>query len=188
LLAPEPLLEPLDEPAEPLPMLPVVPPLEPRLPLELPLVPGLVLGLVLVLPEVPPAPALERLSRRQLSRSAPVRPTHLLGTSVDAPVAALSRPTVPVPALLGLPLSPALLPTAGRSFGPVVLVPPEVDDEPAPPLVLASELPVLPALAPLEPDEPLELDPPPEDCAKVAVERARSAAAVAAVRVFNIMV
>ena len=164
MLAPEPLLEPEDDPVEPLPMLPAVPPLEPRLPLE-PLVLGL-LGLVLVLSEVPPAPALERLSRRHLSRSAPVRPTHLLGTSVDAPVAALSRPTVPVPALLGLPLSPALLPTAGRSFGPVVLVPP---------------------LALLESDEPPALDPPPEDCAKVAVERARSAAAVAAVRVFSIM-
>jgi hypothetical protein len=168
LLAPEPPLEPDDEPVEPLlPMLPVVPPLEPRLPVELPLVPGLVLGLVLVLPEVPPAPALERLSRRHLSRSAPVRPTHLLGTSVDAPVAALSRPTVPVPALLGLPLSPALLPTAGRSLAPVVLVS---------------------LLAPLEPDEAPELDPPPEDCAKAALDRARSAAAVAAVRVFSIIV
>jgi hypothetical protein len=176
LLAPEPLLEPADEPLEPLPMLPAEPPLEPRLPLELPPVLGLVLGLVLVLPEVPPAPALERLSRRHLSRSAPVRPTHLLGTSVDAPVAALSRPTVPVPALLGLPLAPALAPVLGRSLGPVVLVPP---------FVLAE--PLLPALAPLDdPAEEPELDP--EDCAKVAVERARSAAAVAAVRVFKIMV
>jgi hypothetical protein len=168
-LVPEPLLEPVDDPVEPLPMLPLV------LGLGLVVLGLVVLGLVLL--EVPPAPALERLSRRHLSRSAPVRPTHLLGTSVDAPVAALSRPTVPVPALLGLPLAPLLAPTAGRSLGPVVLVPP---------LVLLE--PLLPALAPLEPDAPPELDPPPEDWAKVAVESARSAAAVAAVRVFNIMV
>lgn len=163
-------------------MLPVVPPLEPRLPLEpVPTpVPGLVvLPEVLLLPEAP-APALERLSRRHLSRSAPVRPTHLLGTSVDAPVEALplEPPTVPVPALLGLPLAPALMPALGRSLGPVVLVPP---------FVLAE--PLLPAPAALEPDDPAEPElEPPEDCAKVAVERARSAAAVAAVRVFNIMV
>jgi hypothetical protein len=181
LLVPEPLLEPVDDPVEPLPMLPVVPPLEPRLPLDPPrlpleLEPTPVLGLV-VLPEAP-APAPERLSRRHLSRSAPVRPTHLLGTSVDAPVAALSRPTVPVPALLGLPLAPALMPVLGRSLGPVVLVPP---------FVLAE--PLLLAPAALEPDDPAEPElEPPDDCAKVAVERARSAAAVAAVRVFNIMV
>jgi hypothetical protein len=162
-----PVLPPVDDPVEPPPMLP----------LELPLEPAPVLGalgLVVLLPldMLPepdaPAPAPARLSRRHLSRSVPVRPTHLLGTSVDAPVAALPLPTVPVPALLGLPLAPELVPTAGRSLGPVVLVPP-----------LALEL------APLEPDDPL---PEPELCAKVAVDRARSAAAVAAVRIFNVMV
>jgi hypothetical protein len=178
-VVPEPVLEPVDEPVEPLPMLPVELPLEPRLPDEP--VPTPVLGLV-VLPEVlpdAPAPALERLSRRHLSRSEPVRPTHLLGTSVDAPVEALplELPTVPVPALLGLPLAPALTPVPGRSLAPVVLLPP---------LELLESL--APALAPLEPDDPAEPElEPPEDCAKVAVERARSAAAVAAVRVFSIM-
>jgi len=105
-------------------------------------------GLVMVEPDIPlplaPAPAEpERLSCRHFSRSAPVNPTHLLGTSVDAPLAA--EPAEP-------------------------LVPRE-------PLVPEPDVP----LAPVEPEDE------PDDCAIVTEERARSAAAVAAARVFNIM-
>lgn len=58
--------------------------------------------------------------------------------------------------------------------------------ESLPPAVVL-EVPELPTL---EPDAPVEPDVPalePDDWASVAVERARSAAAVAAVMVFNIM-
>ena len=115
-------------------------------------------GLVVVGPVKPPLVAPEaaepaRLSCRHLSRSAPVRPTHLLGTVVEAPVAA-----VPVE---GLDIEPLVPPTD------------------APP-TLEPDVP----LAPVEPMEPAEE---PEDCAIVTDESARSAAAVAAARVFTIM-
>ena len=99
-------------------------------------------------------------------------PMHLAGVGPEAP--ALDEP----PPTLGLVLEPLVLPP--------MLEPPEV------------ELPVLPDVPPaaaplptLEPDEaPVEPEVPelePELCARVAVESARSAAAVAAVSVFNIM-
>jgi hypothetical protein len=139
--------------------LPVVLPevLPPMLPLEPDVLP----------PTVPPAPAPARLSRRQVSRSLPVRPTHFAGTSLDAPVVA--EPEAPT---LGLDC-PLDWPTLGVSLAPVVLLPPLVEpDVPAP------------ALAPVLPEaEPEELD-----WAIATEERARSAAAVAAVRVFNTMI
>ena len=135
-----------------------VPLLEPEPTLDPPLVPMPVLGeVVLVLGEVglvvvepdmplPLAPAEpERLSCRHFSRSAPVKPTHLLGTSVDAPLAA----------------------------------------EPVEPLVPPADAP--PTLEPDVPLAPVDPDDEPDDCAIVTEERARSAAAVAAARVFNIM-
>jgi hypothetical protein len=139
--------------------------LEPVLPLPVPPVLGVVglgagVGLVVLPPDmlpladppvVAPAPASLRFSRRQVSRCVPVRPTHLLGTSVDAPVEAL--PLAPV-----LPLAE---PGVAGSLALGVLVP-----------------------VALEPDaEPL-----PEDWAMAAEDRARRAAAVAAVSAFNIMV
>jgi len=105
-------------------------------PLPMPPDPGVV-GLVvvpvelepLVLPEAPlPASEPLRASRMHLSRSAPVRLTHLLASLPDAPDAAPAEPEV--------------------------------------------------VLLPL---------PEPEDCENATPDRARSAAAVAAVRVFNIM-
>ena len=97
---------------------------------------------------------------------------HLAGVGPEAPV--LDEP----------------LPTLGLVLEPLVLLPPMLE----PPEV---ELPVLPEVPPaaapptLEPDEaPVEPElpePEPELCARVAVESARSAAAVAAVIVFNIM-
>ncbi len=166
MLLPEP--EPaLDPPLVPMPVLG-----------EVELVLGEV-GLVVVEPDMPlplaPAPAEpERLSCRHFSRSAPVNPTHLLGTSVDAPLAAESLVLGVLP---GVPLAPPLMPTPGRSLAPVVLLP----AEPLPPA--PDEAPLAPDEAPLEP----EPEPEPEPCARVAVDSARSAAAVAAVRVFNIM-
>jgi hypothetical protein len=162
---PEPLPADPPSPVLPAPVLPLLP--APVLPA--PLLP--VEGLVLVLPEdVPPLPAPARLSRRHLSRSAPVRPTHLLGTSVDAPLAAESLVLGVLP---GVPLAPPLMPTPGRSLAPVVLLP----EEPLPPAPEPDEAPLAPDEAPLEP----EPEPEPEPCAKVAVDSARSAAAVAAV-------
>lgn len=154
-----------------------VPLLEPEPVLDPPLVPMPVLGEVVVLgdvvvlgevglvvvePDMPlplaPEPAEPaRLSCRHFSRSAPVNPTHLLGTSVDAPLAAD--------------------PVDGLDMEPLVLVEPLVPPADAPP-TLEPDVP----LAPVEPaDEP-------EDCAIVTEERARSAAAVAAARVFDIMI
>lgn len=128
-------------------------------PVALPVVLPVVLPLV-----VPPAPA--RWSRRQVSRSVPMRPTHFAGTSVVAPVDA--EPLAPTLE----PDWPPDWPTFGRSLAPVVLLPPALDPEvPVPALV--------PALPEAEPD--------PEDWAIAAEDSARSAAAVAAVRVFNIM-
>jgi hypothetical protein len=163
-------------PLEPLPMLP-----EPVLPAlgtepeddE----PG-ALGDVVVVPlevslPLAPAPA-EPCRRRQSSRWVPVRPTHWLGVTV-APAAA----------------EPLVLPVA-----PVALPPLVVDEEslalgvalrsvelPVPP---AAALPVeeAPDDASVEPDVPV---PEPDDWANVTEESARSAAAVAAVIVFNIM-
>ena len=122
-------------------------------------------GLVVVEPDMPlplaPAPAEpERLSCRHFSRSAPVSPTHLLGTSVDAPLAAD--------------------PVEGLDMEPLVLVEPLVPPADAPP-TFEPDVPVAP-LAPVEPEDE------PEDCAIVTEESARSAAAVAAARVFNIMI
>jgi hypothetical protein len=137
VLLPEPEPE-LDPPLVPMPVLG-----------EVVLVLGEV-GLVVVEPDMPlplaPAPAEpERLSCRHFSRSAPVNPTHLLGTSVDAPLAA----------------------------------------EPVEPLVPPADAP--PTLEPDVPLAPVEPEDEPDDCAIVTEERARSAAAVAAARVFNIM-
>jgi hypothetical protein len=141
---PVPVLLPEPEPAlEPPPLVPM-----PVLG-EVVLVLGEV-GLVVVEPDMPlplaPAPAEpERLSCRHFSRSAPVNPTHLLGTSVDAPLAA----------------------------------------EPVEPLVPPADAP--PTLEPDVPLAPVEPEDEPDDCAIVTEERVRSAAAVAAARVFNIM-
>jgi hypothetical protein len=103
-----------------------------------------------------------RASSMHLSRSAPVRPTHLLASLPDAPDAA--EPDEPEVVLSLLPEDE--LPEAD---GVLVLLP----EEPAPALP-APEAPVLPELEP-------------EDCENATPESARSAAAVAAVRVFNIM-
>src|SRR5688572_15065623 len=139
----------------------------------MPLDPGVV-GLVVVpvelepllLPEAP-LPALEplRASRSHFSFSAPVRARHLLASLPDAPDAAPAEP-VALPDV-ELSLLPEDEPEDGAAEG--VLAPP---DAPAP--VLPEDAPLLPLLEP-------------EDCAKATPESARSAAAVAAVRVFNIM-
>lgn len=135
-------------------------------PEPMPLDPGVV-GLVVVpveleplVPEAP-LPALDplRASRMHLSRSAPVRPTHLLASLPDAPDAA------PAGAVVLLPEDE--LPVDGVADGVD-----ELPDAPAP--VLPDAAPLLPLLEP-------------EDCANATPDRARSAAAVAAVRVFNIM-
>src|SRR5512134_2102077 len=148
--------------------LPVLPELVPGVvallpePDPMPLDPGVV-GLVvvpvelepLVLPEAP-LPALPvaelplRASSMHLSRSAPVRPTHLLASLPDAPDAAPAEPDVE----LSLPPEDEL-PVDGVADG--------VDELPAAPA------PVLPDAAPLLPL--LE----PEDCANATPDRARSA-------------
>jgi len=151
-------------------------------PEPMPLDPGVV-GLVVVpveleLPVLPeaPLPALEplRASRSHFSFSAPVRATHLLASLPDAPDAAPAEPELPDVELSLLPedepLADGVLelaPEDGEAEG--VLAPP---DAPAP--VLPEDAPLLPLLEP-------------EDCEKATPESARSAAAVAAVRVFNIM-
>jgi hypothetical protein len=165
-------------------LLPVLPELEPGVVVELlpepepmPLDPGVV-GLVvlpvelepLLLPEAPlPALPLDELplraSRSHFSFSAPVRARHLLASLPDAPDAAPAEPELPDVELSLLPEDEP--PADGDAEG--VLAPPEA---PAP--VLPEDAPLLPLLEP-------------EDCAKAAPESARSAAAVAAVRVFNIM-
>jgi hypothetical protein len=178
-------------------LLPVLPELEPGVVVELlpepepmPLDPGVV-GLVVLPVELPvlpeaPLPALEplRASRSHFSFSAPVRARHLLASLPDAPDAAPAEPELPDVELSLLPedepladgvleldgvlaLLPELAPEDGEAEG--VLAPP---DAPAP--VLPEDAPLLPLLEP-------------EDCAKATPESARSAAAVAAVRVFNIM-
>ena len=162
------------------PVLPLVlPPMLP-LPVVLPLeLPGRGagcagdVGLVVELPIEPlvepeaPVPALARSSRRHFSCSAPTRPMHLAGVGPEAP--ALEPPLMPV---LPLVVELSLLPVVALPLLPVVALPPAA----APPLT------PLPDEAPVEPevDEPVL-------CARVAVESARSAAAVAAVSVFNIM-
>lgn len=123
----------------------------------MPLDPGVV-GLVVVPVELEPLVLPEaplRASSMHLSRSAPVRPTHLLASLPDAPDAAPVEPDVEV----SLPPEDEL-PVDGVADG--------VDELPAAPA---------PVLLLLEP----------EDCANATPDRARSAAAVAAVRVFNIM-
>lgn len=189
-------------------LLPVLPELEPGIvvellpePVPMPLDPGVV-GLVVVpveleLPVLPeaPLPALPldelpldelplRASRSHLSFSAPVSARHLLASLPDAPDAAPAEPELPDVELSLLPedepladgvlelegvlaLLPELPPEEGEAEG--VLAAP---DAPAP--VLPEDAPLLPLLEP-------------EDCAKATPESARSAAAVAAVRVFNIM-
>jgi hypothetical protein len=159
----------------------VVPVLLPLLPV-LPLVLGLVgagagldvlpevlgldeLGLDMLPLELPlaPAPAPVRASARHLSRSVPESRLHFAFASV-------------------LPLAPAAAPVE-LPLAPVELEP------------LVEGAVVLPEAAPptLEPDEPVEPDAPvlpeldPDDCENAAEDRASSAAAVAAVRVFNIM-
>ncbi len=155
LAEPVPLLEPAPMPVEDPPVVPEPTPVAGAA--------GLVVeepGKLPVAP-VPAEPA--RLSCRHFSRSAPVSATHLLGTSVDAPVDA-----DPVEPLDMEPLEPV---------APLVPVEPLVPPAEAPP-TLEPEVP----LAPVEPDGE------PEDCANVTDERASSAAAVAAVKVFNIMI
>lgn len=114
------------------------------------------------------------LSRRQVSRWVPVRPTHLLASLPDAPDAA-----------------PVLLVSdevedEPLADGAVVLLLPDDDGEVV--LLPEDELPAAGEVV-LLPDEPMPVLPllEPEDCANAAPDRARSAAAVAAVSVFNIM-
>lgn len=161
---------PLPVPEEPVPVLPepVLPePMLPALGTEPEEEPG-ALGEVVVVPddvppdmppEVPPLAAPEPCSFTQSSRCVPVRPTHWLGV-VDAPAAA-----DPV-------AEPLVLVSLGR------LEPEPVALEPD------AALPV--EDAPVEPETPVEPEAP-VPVASVAVESARSAAAVAAVMVFNIM-
>ena len=148
----------------------------------------------LPMPEDEPEPALPELLRASvwhLSRSAPVRPTHLLASLPDAPDAAPVVPDVDV--LVSVELEddapvdgsvelPDELLAGGVAEGVVALPEDELPldgevvllpDEPAPAL---PELP-MPVLPLLEP----------EDWANAAPERASNAAAVAAVSVFNII-
>ena len=120
----------------------------------------------LELPEEP-LPALSL--RRHASRCAPVRPTHLLASPLDDPDAAPAAPDVE------LSLLPEDEPLAE---GAVVLLP---EDELPVDGVADGVLELPEAPAPVLP----ELEP--EDCENAAPDSARSAAAVAAVRVFNIM-
>ena len=136
---------------------------------------------LVLLPEAP-LPALEplRASRSHFSFSAPVSATHLLALLPDAPEAA------------PLPDAPEVL---------VSLEPedelPDADgvDEDELPLADGVEDEELPLADGVEDDEPAEdgLDAPvlpllePDDWLNAALDSARSAAAVAAVRVFNIM-
>jgi hypothetical protein len=153
----------------PVPLPVVAGPLEPLEPLAppptLPLVlPAPVLGTVELVPGVvvaeppvvapAPAPAPARKSRRHCSRFSPTRSRHLLLTSMLASVEPEALPVTPVPLEPPVPLAPAVPPAE------------------APPLTPdPDEAPVLP-------------DAEPEDWAKAAEDRARSAAAVIA---FNIM-
>jgi hypothetical protein len=161
---PLPVLEPL--PMLPVPVLPA--PVLPALGTEPEDDPGAV-GDVVVVPEdvlpLAPAPALEPCSRRQSSRCVPVRPTHWLGVAVvDAPLAAEPLVLVSLEPLVVDPL--VLEPAPAEPEG-------KVADEPV-------ELEPDASVAPVEPDAPV---PPAND----AEDRARSAAAVAAVIVFNII-
>lgn len=176
---PVPLLPAPEVPLEPLPMPPE--PVLPALGTEPEDEPG-ALGDVVVVPlevslPLAPVPA-EPCRRTQSSRCVPVRPTHWLGVTV-APAAAeplvLSVvPPVPLPALPPLAAEEESL-ALGVALRSVELpVPPAA----ALPLAEVSED------APVEPDVPA---PEPDDWAKVTEESARSAAAVAAVIVFNIM-
>jgi hypothetical protein len=169
VLLPEPMLP---EPLLPEPVLP----LEPMPPLDgaaggVAGVAGTV-ALPLVLPLAPaPAPAL--LSLMHFSCSAPIRPTHFAGTSALPDAPADADPEVEPEALVSD--EPDVLPLAA---GAVVL-----DEAPVEPevLPLAAGAVVLED-APVEPDAD-DLSP----AAIAAVERANNAAAVAAVRAFNII-
>jgi hypothetical protein len=164
----------LPEPVLPEPMLP-----EPVLPLE-PMPPldgaaGGVLGvagtvaLPLVLPLAPaPAPAL--LSLMHFSCSAPIRPRHLLGTS--ALPDALAEPEV----------EPEVVVSAGADELPLAAGAVVLDEAPVEPEVLP-----LAAGAVVLDDAPVEPEADLSPAAIAAVERANSAAAVAAVRAFNII-
>ncbi len=137
------------------------------------------------LPELDdPEPALPlRSSRRQVSRWAPVRPTHLLASLPDAPEAAPVLPDVlpEVDVLVSLELELEDGEDDVPDDGSVLLLP---DDE-----LPADGAEGAVVLLPDEPDEPMPVLPllEPEDWANAAPESARSAAAVAAVSVFNIM-
>jgi hypothetical protein len=158
-------------------------PLPEPMPLELGEVGLVVLPLELepeplvLLPEAPlPALPLDevplRASSMHLSRSAPVRPTHLLASLPDAPDAAEpDEPDVELSLLPGEELPEAdgvvvLLPDEPLADGVLVLLP----DEPVPAL-----------------PEALLPEPEPEDWENATPDSARSAAAVAAVSVFNII-
>jgi hypothetical protein len=160
VLLPEPVLpEPmLPEPVLPEPVLPEpMPPVDGVAGTELPLVEPLVVPLA-------PAPAPALFSLMHFSCSVPIRPTHFAGTSAlpDAPDAA--EPEV----------EPEVLPLAA---GAVVL-----EDPPAEPEVL----PLAAGAVVLE-DAPVEPDADLSPAAIAVVERANNAAAVAAVRAFNII-
>ncbi|MGH8741658.1 MAG: hypothetical protein ACREUN_12145 [Burkholderiales bacterium] len=129
-------------------------------PIEVP--PGFVLldpdpPIVLPVLPVPEAPCLA-----QRSRCSPIMPTHRLGTVVD--------PAAPEPSVLLLPVVLLPLPTLGAP--PVPEVPPAVPPAFEPPID------VPPGLVLLEP---------PVVCANVTPATPTSAAATAAVMVFNIM-
>jgi hypothetical protein len=117
---------------------------------------------LVLLPEAP-LPALEplRASRSHFSLSAPVMARHLLASPPDAPDAAPAEPEVE-------PLVPEDEPVEGVAEG-VELLP----AAPAP-VLPGDDAPLLPLLEP-------------EDCENATPDSARSAAAVAAVRVFNII-
>lgn len=144
-------------------------------PEPMPLDPGVV-GLVVVPVELEPLVLPEaplRASSWHLSRSAPVRPTHLLASLPDEPDAAPAEPDVE------LSLLPEDEPLAD---GVLELLPEDGADGVAEGVLAPPDAP-----APVLPDAPLLPLLEPEDCEKATPDRARSAAAVAAVRVFNIM-
>jgi len=130
-------------------------------------------------PELPmpeePLPALPlRASRWHLSSAAPLRPVHLVTSLPDEEPDAAPVPDV----LLGVEVLVSLeLEDEAPEDGSVLLLP---EDEPAEgadgEVVLLPDEPI-PVLSLLEPEE----------WANAAPDSARSAAAVAAVRVFNIM-
>jgi hypothetical protein len=96
--------------------------------------------------------------------------------------------------LASLPDAPDAAPVVSDVLPEVLLLSDELEDAPEDGSVVLLPDDELPAegavvLLPDEPDEPMPVLPllEPDDCANAAPDRARSAAAVAAVSVFNIM-